>query len=239
MKVLTKEEEDAHYREVLRGGISGGLVGLGVGLGASMVMQRRWPLFRSLTLPLKAFFVTSTGTFAAIIQADTYSRAYERQQHATTAFVDRTARKLQDERARQTATQRALAVARDYRYTLVTSSWAASMAGSLYWVSRDRYLTTAQKLVQARMYAQGLTLLVLVATAAFEVGDGRARRQQADDAAAAGEAVPDQPVHHHSEQYQGQDLWKGLLFPLSLPPLPIFRSSVEVLMVVDGEKRYG
>ena len=218
MKVLTKEEEDAHYREVLRGGISGGLVGLGLGLGASVVMHRRWLFFRSLTLPLKAFFVTSTGTFAAIIQADAYSRAFERRQHAETTFVDRTARRLQDERAHQSATQHALAVARDYRYTLVTSSWAASMAGSLYWVSRDRFLTTAQKLVQARMYAQGLTLLVLVATAAFEVGDARARRLQDD--AGAGEAVAS---HHHSEQYQGQDQWKGLLPLFSFSrPLPTF-----------------
>jgi len=30
MKILTKEEEEAHYNATLRGGISGGLIGLGV-----------------------------------------------------------------------------------------------------------------------------------------------------------------------------------------------------------------
>ena len=38
-------------------------------------------------------------------------------------------------------------------------------------VSRNRYQTTAQKLVQARVYAQGLTVLVLLACAALEIGD--------------------------------------------------------------------
>lgn len=39
------------------------------------------------------------------------------------------------------------------------------MAGSFGIIMRNRYLTFPQKLVQARMWAQGLTVTVLVASA--------------------------------------------------------------------------
>jgi len=80
MKILTKEEEAAHYMyvspthhklcsflisksETLKGGIGGGIAGLAVGLAGVYGATRRYPAFRSLTLPLKAFLVTSVGTF--------------------------------------------------------------------------------------------------------------------------------------------------------------------------------
>lgn len=199
MKVLTKEEEVSHYREVIKGGIIGGTIGLGIGLGGSYVLSRRWHLFQSLTLPLKAFFITSSGTFLAIINADRRSRAFERERYSANLFQDTTARKLAEEHANMTTWDKAKSFGREYRYPIVTASWAASMAGSLAMVSRNKYLTTAQKLVQARMYAQGLTLLILVATAAFEVSESRAKREH-----------PESPEIHH-EHYAGEDLWKDMV----------------------------
>jgi len=40
-------------------------------------------------------------------------------------------------------------------------------------VNRNKFLTGAQKIVQARVYAQFLTVGVLIATAAFEISDQR------------------------------------------------------------------
>lgn len=80
-------------------------------------------------------------------------------------------------------------------------------------VGRSPQLTTQQKIVQARVYAQGLTLAVLVATAAFEIGDkgkgeGRWETVQIVD--------PNDPTHKHlidkkihHERYAGEDQWRG------------------------------
>jgi len=204
MKLLTKEEEDAHYNAVLRGGAYGGIGGLALGLGANALMFRRWPFYRTLTVPLRAFFVSSSATFGAIIEADRYSRHFEEARTVSDRFfLESRARQLAEERANQTKWERAMSLGKEYRYSIVTASWAASMAGSLAVVSRNKYLTTSQKLVQARMYAQGLTLLILVATAAFEVSDARAARQDAksDD--------PKNRAHH--ESYVGEDLWKDMV----------------------------
>jgi hypothetical protein len=47
------------------------------------------------------------------------------------------------------------------------------MVAAFSLVNRNKYLTGQQKLVQARVYAQFLTLGVLVASAAFEINDSR------------------------------------------------------------------
>lgn len=218
MAVLIPAE---HYNAVLRGGIGGGLMGLGFGLGATIILHRRWPFFQHLTLPFKTFFVTSSGTAAAIINADRYSRAYEAARHGINDFEDATQRAIAEAQARLSAWEKAKNWGREYRYPIVTASWAASMAISLGIVSRDKYLTTAQKLVQARMYAQGLTLLVLVATAAFEVSDAHSKDEGVDTIKIVD---PNDPEHKriiekkvHHETYAGEDLWKGAFLTLIRP----------------------
>lgn len=86
------------------------------------------------------------------------------------------------------------------------------MGISLALVSRSP-LSTAQKLVQARVYAQGLTLVVLVAAAAFEVSDQRNDRGKYESVETFDK---DDPNHVkivkrevHREEYQGEDQWKG------------------------------
>lgn len=82
MKILTKEEEDAHYQyansyssntsnanhpsATLTGGLMGGGIGTAAGLAALTLGSMRFPIVRHLTLPMKAFLVTSTGTFVGM-----------------------------------------------------------------------------------------------------------------------------------------------------------------------------
>ena len=87
------------------------------------------------------------------------------------------------------------------------------MAGSLSLVGRNPYLTGQQKLVQARVYAQGITVAILVVTAAFEVGDrnkGEGRWETIkvlDPNDPTHKHMIDKKVHH--ERYAGEDMWKG------------------------------
>jgi hypothetical protein len=74
-------------------------------------------------------------------------------------------------------------------------------------------MNTANKVVQARVYAQGLTLAVLIISAMFEMNDlkeGNSRFQT------IWVVDPNDPEHKkliekkvHKEEYEGQDLWKG------------------------------
>ncbi|CAG8631410.1 21229_t:CDS:2 [Dentiscutata erythropus] len=152
MKVLTKEEEEEHYRATVKGGLKGAVIGLGVSLGLSLVAQRYSPFYQKLTLPLKAFLVS-------------YERAslnYERKKYGYYQPVKELHQKLP-------TTQVVKDFISENRYGIVCGSWALCMAGSLAYTYRNKYLTFPQKLVQARMYAQALTIIMVLATAGLSM----------------------------------------------------------------------
>ena len=174
MKILTKEQEREHYNATLKGGTIGGLLGLGVGLAGVSLASRRYHFMHNLTLPLKAFLVTSAGTFTGIVSADHYSRQYEAQRNPKQReYEERREREREAEAAGKSFTQRAMEFGKKERYKIVVGSWVASMFTAFALVNRNKFLTGQQKLVQARVYAQFLTLGVLVASAAFEIADSR------------------------------------------------------------------
>lgn len=215
MKILTKEEEEAHYNATLKGGIFGGLVGLGAGAVGVYAATVRYPAFRSLTLPLRAFLVTSSGTFAAIISADRSSRNFETARHPEQKYMDENERERLAAESAKSSTQRMMDWGRRNRYSIVGGSWVASMAIALGLVGRNPYLSGAQKLVQARVYAQGLTVAVLVATAAFEISDQRKGEGRYETVKVLDPNDPthkhliDKKVHH--ESYAGEDQWKDMM----------------------------
>ncbi|WOO84634.1 Respiratory supercomplex factor 2 [Vanrija pseudolonga] len=52
-----------------------------------------------------------------------------------------------------------------HQYTIIGGSWVASLGIAFGVVARNKYQTFPQKIVQARMYAQGLTIGVLMVSA--------------------------------------------------------------------------
>ncbi|KAK2813438.1 hypothetical protein FQN50_000754 [Emmonsiellopsis sp. PD_5] len=218
MKLLTKQEEEAHYSAVVRGGTIGGAAGLIGGLAGVLAASKRFPTIRNLTLPMKAFLVTSAGTFVGIVAADHSSRSFEAAQHEEHRFLgDREARLRQEEIATMSASDRLFDFVRREKYKLMTGAWAASMIGAWMLVSRNPTLTKGQKIVQARVYAQGLTLAVMVGTAALEISDSRkgkgildkVKQKQARTAKVdEGSNIVAKP---HKERYAGEDLWKDMV----------------------------
>ncbi|KAF3764450.1 hypothetical protein M406DRAFT_340051 [Cryphonectria parasitica EP155] len=216
MKVISKEEEQAHYSQVLKGGAIGGSIGLGAGLAGVVLASRRYAAFRSLTVPFRTFLVSSAATFGAITTAERYSVAFQRAKDPMNFYKDETQRALEAARHSEASeTKRFMEWGRENRCTIVTVSWIAAMGLALTIVGRNRYLSTAQKLVQARVYAQGLTLAVLIATAAFETSDARSGKGRWETVLVVD---PDDPKHEHliekkvhKEEYEGQDLWKDMV----------------------------
>lgn len=85
------------------------------------------------------------------------------------------------------------------------------MGGALALVGRNPHLTAPQKLVQARVYAQGLTVAVLIASFAFEAGDSAKGKGRWETVKVVD---PDDPSHTiekriHHERYAGEDQWRG------------------------------
>jgi len=217
MKLLTKEEEAAHYNATLKGGILGGLGGIAVAGSAVVLAHKRFHFFNQLTIPLKAFLITSGGTFSGIISADHASRAYETQRNPLDRQrVEREKERSEAEVSGMSWTERAMDFGRKERYKIVGGSWLASMVASFALVNRNKYLSGPQKLVQARVYAQFLTLGVLVASAAFEISDSKNEEGKFWETVRV--VDPNDPEHkriiekrEHKEDWEGQELWRDMV----------------------------
>lgn len=215
MKVLTQEEEKAHYAAVVRGGLIGGTIAGAVGLAGVLIGTKRYSVIRNLTLPFRSFLVTSSATFGAIVLAERASVDFGKAQHPMSYYKDKSRTALDEAFQNQSATEKSLRWARENRYTIVAGSWVASMATAVAIVNRNKYLTTGQKVVQARVYAQGLTLLVLIVTGLLEAGDARKGKGRWETVMVVD---PNDPEHKrlieekiHHEEYEGQDLWKDMV----------------------------
>jgi hypothetical protein len=216
MKILTKEEQDAHYRATIRGGAYGGGIGLAAGTAAVILAQRRWAGFRQLTLPFRVFLVSASATAVAVIAAEKAGERYERELHPERAYR----RDRNEDLQAQIEAQKSLGVrakdwAAEHRYGIVFGSWIASMGIALGLVSRNRYLTGAQKLVQARVYAQGLTVAVLLASFALEGSDAARGKGRWETVKVLD---PNDPLHKHMiekrihhERYEGEDQWMDMV----------------------------
>jgi hypothetical protein len=214
MKILTKEEEQAHYNATVKGGIFGGTMGLVGGASGIYLLSRRYTTIAGLTLPMKAFLVTSTATFFSITSADRASSRFERQRTGAMMYIDRSQQELRAAEKQKTASTQTLDWLREHRYPIVFGAWVASMGAALAIVGRNKYLTTAQKLVQARVYAQGLTVAVLLGTATLELGDAQRGKGRWETVMVLD---PEDPEHKHliekkihHEAYAGEDLWRGM-----------------------------
>ncbi|KAF2443354.1 hypothetical protein P171DRAFT_389497 [Karstenula rhodostoma CBS 690.94] len=215
MKILTKEEEQAHYDATVRGGTVGGLIGLGIGAAAVVGASKRYRSFRALSIPFRAFLITSSGSSAAVIAADRASNAFDISQNPDKQReIERERHREQLYNANKSAMTRAKDWASDNRYPLLFGFWIASMAGS--WIAVNRSpMSGAQKIVQARMYAQGLTLSALLASFAFEGNDvakGKGRWETITV------LDPNDPEHKHMiekkihhERYAGEDQWREMV----------------------------
>ncbi|KAK8169557.1 hypothetical protein IWX90DRAFT_181746 [Phyllosticta citrichinensis] len=216
MKILTPEEEQAHYNATVRGGLTGGAIGLAVSSVGVWAASRRFPMFRQLSLPFKAFLLTSGGSFAAIIQADRSSRRYDIETNPLKKQLEEEERQQAELlAASKDGATRAKEWATNNRYSIVFGAWLASMGASFGIVARNPYLSTAQKIVQARVWAQGLTLAVLLASFALEANDanqGKGRWEMVKV------LDPNDPTHSHyvekkihHERYQGEDMWREMV----------------------------
>ncbi|KAF8318270.1 hypothetical protein DL93DRAFT_2109950 [Clavulina sp. PMI_390] len=178
MKVLTKEEEDEHYNVVLKGGVKGFAYSSAVAIPASFYLNRVWPYYRRLPLSLKALGVITVTVPACVIKAEWDSLDYEKAQWNDIGLAEMQAEKrLEEQRvAKLDDREKWVDWARQRRYSIVGASWALSMAVAFGIVMRNPYQTFPQKIVQARMWAQGLTVGVLIASAGLATTEAKSAR---------------------------------------------------------------
>lgn len=163
----------------------------------------------------EALVTTKADNAVAIVAGDAGSRAYERQRNPENQYQDEQKTLQQQADAQKSTKQRTMEWLSDNRYSIVFGSWVASMGTALGLVGRNPYLTGQQKLVQARVYAQGLTIAVVIISLAFETSDSSRGKGRWETVKILD---PNDPTHKHMiekkihhESYEGEDQWMDMV----------------------------
>ncbi|KAI6121131.1 hypothetical protein F5141DRAFT_1193990 [Pisolithus sp. B1] len=131
------------------------------------ILNRRWSYYRSLPLSLKALGVVIIVAPCVSIQAERRGLEFDREVNWTGAGRMELDRVASEEEARWSSLSvkdKVADWAARHKYGIICGSWALSLAVAGAIISRDKYQSVPQKVVQARVWAQGLTVGVLLFT---------------------------------------------------------------------------
>lgn len=170
MKILTADEIEAHSHHTLVGGAKGCLAGLIVSGMIFKLVPRRYPRLdpKRLTYSIRTALFITPPTFLTAISAELASNEFDEAMYGSGA-ESRDALEEYRRWKELSLTQKLREGVSNNRYQIIMGAWAASMWGSWHFVNRDKIMTTAQKAVQARMYAQFLTVGLLLASVGLSV----------------------------------------------------------------------
>lgn len=164
MKIIGQEEKDAHSSYILAEGAKGLFYGGLVSAGLFAYLKTRHPVkFASFNTSVKTcIFVMPTVSVAAFF-ADNGSWEFDRQMYQS-EYENQQMMEEYRNWNRMSTTDKVFTSLNNHKYKIIFSSWLASMWGSWVFVNRDKVMTGPQKLVQARMYAQAVTIVLLLST---------------------------------------------------------------------------
>jgi len=166
MKILTEEEIRAHNNATVQEAIEGVIAGAALALPGSYLLNRRWPYYRSLPPSLKTLGVILVVVPGLAIQAERRGLEFNRSQWmgAGKLEMDREAAEKRAAWEELSSRSKITSWVVRHQYSIMFGGWlgACAVAGNIIW--KNKYQTGPQKLVQVRMWAQGLTIgIVLVA----------------------------------------------------------------------------
>ncbi|WWC57651.1 uncharacterized protein I303_100184 [Kwoniella dejecticola CBS 10117] len=167
MKLATAEDIQAYNDATINGGIRGLFYGIGLSVPGFYLLNKRLAAYRALPTPLKAAGYVMVIVPCISIAAEKQGEAFTRSQYSGVAKLelDKEAQ-LEDQRWQAlSSAQKFGDWAGRHKYQLVGASWVGSLLGAWALVNRNKHQTTSQKVVQARMWAQGLTVGLLMASA--------------------------------------------------------------------------
>jgi len=192
-KQLTREQQERLSHISFMGGLKGAAFGLGLGLITTVVAQKRIPNFQAISTPMKSMMIGSASIAGYLFGSERDATKYENAEYGYLDEEELMKLARADGGERLTAKDSIVHYLNSNRWSIIAGSWLVSMAGALTYSFSNKYLTTQQKVVQARMYAQAVTIAVLMASAGLSVYAGEEDKNQKDEPDAQLRAVLELP----------------------------------------------
>ncbi|KXN72723.1 hypothetical protein CONCODRAFT_83906 [Conidiobolus coronatus NRRL 28638] len=160
-------ENDKKINSVIfKAGAEGALIGLAGGLAAVAIGNRFSPVFKGFTIQFKAFLISAAATCSFVIKGEKALIKFNMDSHSSPELLKKN--EPQALTRIPSITERSVKFILDRKYYFMFGTWLGGMSIAGAYLYRKKYMTTSQKLVEARMWAQAITLGSLAAVAAYQ-----------------------------------------------------------------------
>lgn len=164
MKIIDQEERDAHKQYVIVQGLKGVFYGGMFSLGIYSYLKARHPAkFAKFSASVKTCIIVMPTVSLAAFCADEGSVDFDRQMYSS-GYANKKVLEEYQNWQRMPSSDKVVTFLSSCKYKIILASWAAAMYGSWVYVNKDKVMTGPQKAVQARMYAQAITIVLLLST---------------------------------------------------------------------------
>lgn len=169
MSNIPENELKGQNAAVARGAIEGALTGSAIVAPTWYLLNRRWPTFRALPSTMKTLGAVIIIAPLISIRAEHRGLDFDRQ-HWTGIEKTVLEKEREEERRRWASLSPKDKLAEwtaKHQLSVIVGSWALTMGLVGSKVMRDPLISTPNKIVQVRLWAQGLTIGVIIAAAAL------------------------------------------------------------------------
>ncbi|WVF66604.1 hypothetical protein IAT40_001344 [Kwoniella sp. CBS 6097] len=166
MKLASAEDFRGYNDATINGGIRGTFLGFGLAIPSYFILNKRVAAYRNLPAPLKALGAVMVVVPCISISAEKAGEAFTRTQYTGVAKreLDREAMVEAERWEKMSSVDKLGDWAGRHKYQMIGLGWVGSLGLAWGIVARNKFQTTSQKIVQARMWAQALTVGLLFAT---------------------------------------------------------------------------
>ncbi|KAJ2081075.1 Replication factor C, subunit RFC4 [Coemansia sp. RSA 988] len=136
----------------------------------SAVAQKFSPGYRSIPISAKTALILGPSLGALYIRGEHSGTEFRRHKYLNqvdSAEREDLLKKNQAMISRQTIVDRSINYINEHRWSILGLTWLAGISGAGFYLYRKKGMTSAQKLVEARMYAQLITVVGVVSTASI------------------------------------------------------------------------
>lgn len=182
MKLLNREEREAHATHIASEGLKGLFVGGLVSLGAFGYLKVRHPVkFKQFNTSIKACILIMPTVSCCAFYADQGSVRFDKMMRSSPQNEKLLMDRFRDWKRKSTF-EKMVSAANANKLKVTTGVWLASVGGYYGYLSLDMQLTQAQRIAKVRTFVSAVTVVLVASlTAAFYVDSmsrGRAKAEE-------------------------------------------------------------
>ncbi|OMH78566.1 Respiratory supercomplex factor 2, mitochondrial [Zancudomyces culisetae] len=179
VKILSEEDDQALNNYVIKASVQNALLGAVSGVGFDFGMKRIWPFYGKLPMGIRFSVIGSFFIATLAVRTEHQIQVYEKAMYGGDPEEEKV--EIPEYMQKGGHIDRLMDGFLQNKYSVLGGAWAAVAGYSVYRLYQNKHITWTQRIVQARMYAQALTIVGILGIAGITALSNDRKKKQAHE----------------------------------------------------------